>query len=69
MQLIDELIQFLKANEDEINALHYASIKIVIQEGKIYTGEIAKQFKRGKDLVFSSLKPSTQDDQNRQRRT
>ena len=56
MNLIDELIQFLKANEEEINALHYGAIKIVVQEGKIYTGEIAKQFKRGKDLIFKSLK-------------
>ena len=56
MKLIDELIQFLKANEDEINAMHYGSLAFVIQEGKVYTATLAKEQKRGKDLLFRDLR-------------
>jgi len=56
MKLIDELIHYLQANEEEINAMHYGSLTFVIQEGKVYTATLAKEQKRGKDLLFQSLK-------------
>ena len=56
MNLITELIHYLEMNKDEINAMHYGSLTFVIQEGKVYTATLAKEQKRGKDLLFQDLR-------------
>jgi hypothetical protein len=56
--LFNELLWYLKAYAGEICNLNYGSVTLTIQEGVLFSAEIKKQHKRGKEIDASLFRES-----------